>query len=159
MKHHCFPKLVFISILFITSIFYIIINIFLLPGSQQQTVLNNYNTLIFNTAASHYNDINRWKKTCQFHTCFEINDCQLLEDDKISVYVYPDHNYMFSDKKTVYQTEPSQEYTELLAIIQSSEYYEPSPSKACVFIPSIDTLNQQRNNLTLVSLMLQALPW
>lgn len=156
MKQLCFPKLLFLSILFIiTTVFFVIISIS--PSTQPHTTLD---TLTFNTVKPFYNDTNHWKKKCQFHTCFEINDCQLQIEDRISVYIYPEHNYRFTDKEEiVHRIKPSREYLEILATIQSSEYYEPSPSKACVMIPSIDTLSQQRINCTLVSLMLQTLPW
>ena len=121
---------------------------------------NTSNFSILKPQTRHLNTTNPWKKACQFHTCFEINDCHFNIHDKLSIYVYPEYGYVFNnDRTTTHRTELSREYRAILTAIMSSVYYEPAPDRACVFVPSIDTLNLQRQNMTLISLMLQALPW
>lgn len=116
-----------------------------------------HDTILIDPIKLHFNDSTNWKQTCQFHTCFEINDCQFSRNDKISIYVY--EHYSFKYEGDTYEAQLSSEYREILSTIKSSQYYEPDPMKACVFVPSIDLLNQQRINTTLVSYMLHVLPW
>ena len=99
------------------------------------------------------------KKECRFHTCFEINNCQFSLSDKIGIYVYPNYVYMYANDTHPQDIVTSREYNDILETIISSEYYQPLPYKACVFVPSVDTLNQQRMNVSLISNILHGLPW
>jgi glucuronyl/N-acetylglucosaminyl transferase EXT2 len=100
-----------------------------------------------------------WKEDCFFHNCFEINECQYTDPpDRIKVYIYPDYRYSLPDHGNI-QLPVSKEYKEILDTIYDSVYYEPSPVEACVFIPSIDTLNQRTIDVSLVTKLLSRLPW
>jgi len=52
----------------------------------------------------------------------------------------------------------SQEYYDLLQAINNSPYITDDPSQACLFIPSIDLLNQNRIRPKEVSKALGSLP-
>ena len=95
-----------------------------------------------------------WKENCYFHTCFEINDCQYEIHERIKIYVYPEYTY-----SPPVHLEISTEYQEIIDTIKNSHYYEPLPFKACLFVPSVDTLNQRNLNLSLTSSILHSLPW
>ena len=127
----------------------------------QQRLDGNLNVLHLNPllSLSENKSSSYWKSNCLFHTCFEINDCPYRTKDQIPVYVYPEYNYVPVDGGAIFGAELSAEYREILQTIQSSNYYESSPSKACVFIPSVDTLNQQSRNTMVTSQMLQSMPW
>ncbi|KAH8031666.1 hypothetical protein HPB51_019795 [Rhipicephalus microplus] len=53
----------------------------------------------------------------------------------------------------------SREFMELLEAIQQSRFYTSDPSKACLFISSLDTLNQEGLNLNAISQILNSLPY
>ncbi|CAK9822085.1 Ext2 [Anthophora retusa] len=53
----------------------------------------------------------------------------------------------------------TKEFYQILTAIISSKFYTPNPYEACIFIPSIDTLNQNRIKLQEVSQALKALPF
>lgn len=160
MKQLC----IYISGIILASFIVLSIIIIILQSALQSSIssttsphYNIHKTLLIDPNKVHRNESTYWKDTCQFHTCFEINDCRFSVNDQISVYVY--ENYEYSYKRDKYEAELSTEYRKILSVIKGSQYYEPDPSKACVFVPSIDILNQQRINTSLVSYMLHALPW
>ena len=97
-----------------------------------------------------------WKLQCNFHTCFEINNCVLDMDRRIGVYVYPE--YIFTDGNQSWDVTQSKEYRDILSAIRTSIFYQPDPNRACVFVPSLDTLNQRGMNISLMSAMLTSLP-
>ncbi|CAK9814560.1 sotv [Anthophora quadrimaculata] len=53
----------------------------------------------------------------------------------------------------------TKEFYQILTAIISSKFYTPNPYEACIFIPSIDTLNQNRIKLQEVSQALKTLPF
>ncbi|KAL8607673.1 hypothetical protein ACOMHN_039347 [Nucella lapillus] len=63
---------------------------------------------------------------CRMETCFNFTRCAR----GFKVYVYP-RQYPISSS-----------YGKILAILEESRYYTKDPSEACLFIPSIDTLDQ-----------------
>ena len=87
-----------------------------------------------------------YKNDCYFEhdSCFDIKKCILFTQtgpnlkSSIRIYIYgkDEQNRGFNYSK---------EYQEFIETIFSSEFYEPNPNKACLFIPMIDTLNE--NNL------------
>ena len=161
MKHSWILTIVLIISIIIISIIIISIKLafFIAKSHPLLPQSTNHGVLILKDNLHHQNAIDQWKDTCRFHSCFEINNCQLnTATDTISVYVYPGYIYQFSNQKTTYLAELSKEYQEVLAVIQSSKYYVSSAADACVFVPSIDLLNQRGKNTTLISFMLQALP-
>ena len=97
-----------------------------------------------------------WKFQCNFHTCFEINDCTLDVHKRIGIYVYPE--YIFTNGNQSWEVPQSKEYREILSAIRTSVFYQPDPSRACIFVPSLDTLNQRGMNVSLMSAMLTSLP-
>ena len=103
-----------------------------------------------------------WKRSCLFHTCFNISHCTLKANDRVSVYVYPKmhYNYKFtfsSNQTLVYDPPMSWEYEEIINTVINSEYYEPNASQACMFIPYLDLLNQRTVNTSISSAIFQAL--
>lgn len=72
------------------------------------------------------------RTTCTMETCFDRTKC--LSDFK--VYVYP--------------TQPGEKisplYGKILKVLKESIFYTDDPKKACLFIPSVDTLD--RDNLS-----------
>lgn len=94
---------------------------------------------------------------CTYWDCFNIYRCGRTGHDRISVYVYPLRKYI--DDNGVPATENiSKEYFSLLKTVINSKYYTANPHEACIFIPSIDTLNQDRIRLNLTSKALNSLP-
>ncbi len=100
------------------------------------------------------NDI--FKTGCLFHSCFDVNVCSIRFDEHIGVYVYDHFEYVSS--QTSFVPEISDEYSELLSAIKKSRYYEPDIDKACVFIPSLDTLSQAKMDVQLISIILNSQP-
>ena len=85
-------------------------------------------------------------ESCTFHSCFDVYHCGYNDDNRISIYIYPLLRYL--DENGVSITMPiSKEFNEVLTTVQNSIYYTPDPDKACLFLPSVDLLNQ--NNIRL----------
>jgi glucuronyl/N-acetylglucosaminyl transferase EXT2 len=81
---------------------------------------------------------------CTFHTCFDIYHCGYNDDNQITIYIYPLSRY--EDENGVSVTlSLSKEFYEILETIADSGYHTNDPDQACLFIPSVDLLNQ--NNL------------
>lgn len=100
-----------------------------------------------------------YKTKCRFYTCFDINLCALRAEKRIGVNVYEHFQYVSSSSSQTFVPETSDEYFELLSAIKKSRYYEPDEEKACVFVPALDTLSQNKmNNLELVSAILDNQP-
>lgn len=94
---------------------------------------------------------------CTYWDCFNIYRCGRTGHDRISVYVYPLKKY--TDENGATATDHiSKEYLTLLKTVINSKYYTADPDEACIFIPSIDTLNQDRIRLNLTSKALNSLP-
>ncbi|GFN99664.1 nucleoside diphosphate-linked moiety x motif 19 [Plakobranchus ocellatus] len=66
-----------------------------------------------------------WRK-CHMETCFDFDRCK----NGFKVYLYPR------------QVPVSAPYAKILSVIERSRYLTANPHEACVFIPSIDTLDQ-----------------
>ncbi|RZC43062.1 exostosin-2, partial [Asbolus verrucosus] len=95
---------------------------------------------------------------CTHWDCFNIYRCGRTGHDRIAVYVYPLKKYV--DEKGFAATElMSREYLALLQAVVNSKYYTANPHEACIFIPSIDTLNQERLRPNLTSRALHSLPF
>lgn len=93
---------------------------------------------------------------CTYYDCFNIYRCG-QRDHKIQVYVYPLKNFVDEHGDHV-GPRISLEYYKILKTIVNSKYYSPNPEEACLLIPSIDTLNQNRLRLHEVSQALASLP-
>lgn len=66
------------------------------------------------------------KRFCRMETCFDFSLCR----NGFKVYVYPRAGSV------------SATYSKILTSVQESRYYTNNPHEACVFIPSVDTLDQ-----------------
>ena len=96
-----------------------------------------------------------WK--CLMHSCFDIFRCAVNENKLISVYVYPSTRFLDGGGQTI-SREMSQEFYELLTAVVKSKYYTSDLNSACIIIPSIDTLNQNGQDLTGIAKILAGLP-
>lgn len=79
--------------------------------------------------------------SCRMHTCFDVYRCGFNPKNKIKVYIYPLKKYV-DDAGVPVSSTISREYNELLTAISDSDYYTDDISRACLFVPSIDVLNQ-----------------
>lgn len=79
--------------------------------------------------------------SCRMHTCFDVYRCGFNPKNKIKVYIYSLKKYVDEYGASVSNT-ISREYNELLTAISDSEFYTDDVNRACLFVPSIDVLNQ-----------------
>lgn len=93
---------------------------------------------------------------CTYWDCFNIYRCGRTGHDRIAVYVYPPKRYVNENGLSATKTISKEFYTILDTVIQS-KYYTSNPDEACIFVPSIDTLNQMTINLNLTSAALKSL--
>jgi len=96
------------------------------------------------------------RKECTHHSCLDIYRCG--HGASLKVYIYPPRRYTDSEGIPI-SAQPSKEYFEILEAIYKSRFYEPDPKKACLLVPSIDTLNQNRFRPQETSLALTLLPF
>jgi len=83
------------------------------------------------------------QKNCTYYNCFDVYRCSHSRSGKISVYIYPLVEYV--DEEDVPITKKiTEEFYNLLLAIKNSEYSTNDPNQACILIPSIDLLNQNR---------------
>lgn len=95
-------------------------------------------------------------RDCRATSCFSVNKCAHREQGKVGVYISPPYSFRDEASGTIFFPEISLEYTELLDAIRTSPYYEPDPTKACVTVPHVDTLNG--NSKDVIFDMLNSLP-
>uniref|UniRef100_A0A182MRP2 Exostosin-2 n=1 Tax=Anopheles culicifacies TaxID=139723 RepID=A0A182MRP2_9DIPT len=105
-------------------------------------------------------------RNCSYWDCFNVYRCgqraPTLDDDdatgeRISIYVYPLKEYLDADSKR--PAGPlSREFYRIVETIVNSPYYTANPNEACLFLPTLDTLNQNRIDTTLVGKALASLP-
>ncbi len=67
---------------------------------------------------------------CSLERCFDVSKCM----DGFRVYVYPD----------VPGHKLSPLYSSILSVVRSSHYYTSDPAQACLFLPSLDTLDRDK---------------
>ncbi|XP_064489627.1 exostosin-2-like isoform X2 [Ornithodoros turicata] len=96
-------------------------------------------------------------ETCTHFTCFDVYKCGHT-GPRVTVYVYPIFRYV-DEHGNVLAQQPSREFMELLDDIQQSEFYISDPTKACLFIPSLDLLNEGTINPKGISQILNSLPY
>lgn len=114
--------------------------------------LNSYATLRFNKD----DELSRVRNpNCSIFDCFNVYRCGNHES-KASIYIYPLTEYSDADKQS--KTFITKEFYQILKTIQNSPYYTPNPKEACLFVPSIDVLNQNLVDKNLVSKALASLP-
>lgn len=88
---------------------------------------------------------------CSFNDCFNVYRCG-NHQNKVTIYVYPLTEYSEESSATI-----SKEFYKILKTIVNSHYYTPNPNEACVFVPSIDLLNQNLIDKNLVGKALSSL--
>ncbi|RZF37962.1 hypothetical protein LSTR_LSTR005462 [Laodelphax striatellus] len=93
---------------------------------------------------------------CNYFDCFNVYKCGHKGSGKILVFVYPVKEYV--DHKGNAVAPMSKEFFGILQAVVKSRYYTPNPEEACLFVPSIDTLNQNRFNVKKTSQALSMLP-
>lgn len=103
------------------------------------------------------NPIDATDSQCTFFNCFNIYRCDHRFNGGFKVYVYPMVKYVDPDGIPI-GGKVSKEYHSMLSAIVDSEYYTGNPEEACVFVPSIDTLNQNRFRVKETSQALALLP-
>lgn len=66
----------------------------------------------------------------------------LLNWSLLKVYIYPLQKFVDELGVPISSTGLSREYNDLLSAISDSDFYTDDVTRACLFIPSIDVLNQ-----------------
>lgn len=87
---------------------------------------------------------------CSHWDCFNVYKC-----GQFSIYVYPLQSYTDTQGNSAFVL--SKEFYYILKAIAESPYYTPNPQEACIYVPSIDVLNQNRIDVNLVSKALASL--
>lgn len=94
---------------------------------------------------------------CSYYDCFNVYRCGHKGLDRLTVYVYPLRKYV-DDSSISIEPKMSKEYFYILKAIINSRYYNPNPEEACILVPSIDTLNQNRLRVKEISQTMGTLP-
>ncbi|KAJ9582478.1 hypothetical protein L9F63_003171, partial [Diploptera punctata] len=95
---------------------------------------------------------------CSYYDCFNVYRCGQRGSNKIQVYVYPLRKYV-DERGIPVGSQMSREFYFILQTIVESKYYTPNPEEACILVPSIDTLNQNRFRTMETSIALASLPY
>jgi len=95
--------------------------------------------------------------TCLFHTCFDVYHCGYNDDNRITVYIYQPTKYLDEDGVPI-TLSMSREFQEILQTVSDSIYYTSDPDRACLFLPSIDLLNQNNLRIRETGQVLASLP-
>ncbi|XP_076297502.1 exostosin glycosyltransferase sotv isoform X2 [Lasioglossum baleicum] len=95
--------------------------------------------------------------SCTYFGCFNVYRCG-SQGNKLLIYIYPPKVYVDVLERPI-TSQMTKEFYQILSTIITSKFYTPNPYEACIFIPSIDTLNQNRLKLHEVSKALKALPF
>ncbi|KAJ4428121.1 hypothetical protein ANN_24135, partial [Periplaneta americana] len=95
---------------------------------------------------------------CSYYDCFNVYRCGHRGSNKILVYVYPLRKYV-DERDIPVGSQMSREFYFILQTILESRYYTPNPEEACILVPSIDTLNQNRFRVMETSEALASLPY
>ncbi|KAG9469634.1 hypothetical protein GDO78_020039 [Eleutherodactylus coqui] len=95
--------------------------------------------------------------SCRMHTCFDVYRCGFNPKNKVKVYIYPLKKYTDEYGSAVGGT-ISREYNELLTAVSESDFYTGDDTKACLYLPSIDVLNQNSLRIKETAQALAKLP-
>ena len=96
--------------------------------------------------------------TCTFHTCVNVYHCGYNDETKISVFIYPIKDYV-DEKGTPVVTSMSREFAQILQAIVESPFYTTDAETACMFVPSVDVLNQNNIFTDEIGKVLASEPW
>ena len=94
---------------------------------------------------------------CLFHNCFDVYHCGYNDDNRLTVYIYPPTHFK-DDHGNPINAPMSNEFHEVLQTVADSIYFTTNPEKACLFLPSIDLLNQYTLKLKETGQALASLP-
>ncbi|XP_011163713.1 exostosin-2 isoform X1 [Solenopsis invicta] len=150
--------LLFTSFIVLISVYHI----FKFGSTQKHSehipiTLNDINALPIQTLSADLGTVDATNSSCTYFTCFNVYRCG-SQGNKLLVYVYPLKVYLDSMGRPI-TSQMTKEFYQILSAIISSKFYTPNPYEACIFIPSIDTLNQNRLRLQEVSQALRTLPF
>lgn len=96
--------------------------------------------------------------SCRMHTCFDVYRCGYNPKNRIKVYIYPLQRFVDEEGVSISSTGLSREYNELLSAVSDSHFYTDDVTRACLFLPSIDTLNQNSLRIRETAQALASLP-
>lgn len=128
--------------------------LFLIPSHLKQSDvldLNNFLHVRFDKEAELARKRN---PNCSFHDCFNVYRCG-NHQNKVTIYVYPLTEYRDVSENSA--TWISKEFYKVLKTLMNSPYYTSNPNQACIFVPSIDILNQNLIDKNLVGKALASL--
>lgn len=131
---------------------FLVLFVFLLPEHLNQSDvldLNNFRHARFDKDAELARKRN---PNCSFHDCFNVYRCG-NHQNKVTIYVYPLTEYSEEGSATWI----SKEFYTILKTLINSPYYTSNPNEACIFVPSIDLLNQNLIDKNLVGKALASL--
>ena len=80
---------------------------------------------------------------CTYHNCFDVYSCGGIGTNKITIYIYPEIDF-FDENGVLVNPIVSKEFKDLVNGIKDSEFYTSDARTACLFMPYIDFLNQER---------------
>lgn len=98
------------------------------------------------------------KSSCSFHTCFDVSRCEFSVEDAVGVYVGGWYEFHAPQTPGVVSPVASVEYAELVEAVKGSRYHVSDPSRACIFIPPLDTLSKGRARVAAMATFLNSLP-
>uniref|UniRef100_A0A8C4HIQ8 Exostosin glycosyltransferase 2 n=1 Tax=Dicentrarchus labrax TaxID=13489 RepID=A0A8C4HIQ8_DICLA len=96
--------------------------------------------------------------SCRMHTCFDVYRCGYNPKNRIKVYIYPLQKFVDELGVPISSTGLSREYNDLLSAISDSDFYTDDVTRACLFIPSVDVLNQNSLRIRETAQALAMLP-
>lgn len=96
------------------------------------------------------------QESCTFHTCLDVYHCGYNDHTRISVYVYPLHEFTNEMGATLLPP-MSKEFYEIIEAVVESPFYTLDPTTACLFVPIVDVLNQNKVRLKETSQALASL--
>lgn len=76
----------------------------------------------------------------------------------LQVYIYPLQKFVDELGVPISSTGLSREYNDLLSAISDSDFYTDDVTRACIFVPSIDVLNQNSLRIRETAQALAMLP-
>lgn len=150
--------LLFTTFIVLISVYYI----FNFGNTQKRSehipvTLSDINALPVQTLPTESLATDATNSSCTYFTCFNVYRCG-SQGNKLLVYVYPPKVYLDSAGKPI-TSQMTREFYQILYAIITSKFYTPNPYEACIFVPSIDTLNQNRLRLQEISQALASLPF
>ena len=102
-------------------------------------------------------DDSKQERDCDLYSCFDVSKCIHSSDNHVTV-----HLYGGDVSQTVFAGDddvpPSREHSDMIDAVLTSSYSIEGPYKACLFIPPLDLLNQQKLTPSLAQEYLQLLP-